>query len=72
MSRAGDAESAVLHDWRSLMDAWRTARLSWNDPVSRRFEKEFLGPWEENMPAFFNALEALDRELRACERVLRD
>jgi hypothetical protein len=70
MSSIGDIHSKLTHEWTSLLDSWHDAQVGWKDDVALQFSKQFLAPWEAEMPSFLSALESLEEELQAANREL--
>lgn len=56
-------------EWNQFKTAWQDARSVWKDDVARQFEKRFMAPWEEAIPAFLSVLESLEVELQEAQQV---
>ncbi len=48
---------------KDLMVQWDLARVQWDDPVSREFEKRFLRPLEPKVLNTVNAMEKMEAVL---------
>ena len=68
MADLTDIRDRIQGEWALLLDSRREARVAWQDDVASQFEKRFLHPWDSEIPAFLNAIEALSEQVRNTRR----
>lgn len=71
MSQTRDIQSELTHEWVSFLDSWEETQAVWKDDVAIQFSKRFISPWENEMPEFLSALEALEEALEAARRAIQ-
>lgn len=54
---------------KQLEERWREAQMAWDDPVSRRFEEQYLQPLYADLKT---ALSAMGQMAALLERIRRD
>jgi hypothetical protein len=64
MNYAEDAFELVHVEWSELQTVWQDSRAAWKDNVASQFQKQFMSPFETEIPVFFKRLESLSEELR--------
>lgn len=55
--------------WKQFQVQWQTARREWRDEMAAHFEKEFMQPWFQELPALLQAAEKLSRILTAGQKL---
>jgi len=63
MNQTDRAHESLTAEWNALQTAWRDSRTTWDDTVARQFERQFFLSFENDIPQFLSALEALRHEL---------
>jgi|FaiFalDrversion2_1042247.scaffolds.fasta_scaffold15288_2 uncharacterized protein YukE len=49
--------------WRTFQRDWEECQQVWQDAVTRRFESDFVTPWQPLLEELCQRLETLDRVL---------
>ena len=71
MSGASVACGRLQRGWQTLQQQWRTTCGLWNDPVQRRFEREFWHEWECTVPSTLDAMQNLAQVMNAARQAVR-
>jgi|ERR1035441_10406562 hypothetical protein len=69
MSTLRDIQAETRAEWSRLQACWDETRSQWQDDVADEFERHRWRAWEEQMPAFLDALEKLEE---IASRALRE
>jgi len=57
--------------WQRLQQQWRAACDRWNDPVSRRFEREYWQEYERLLPATMQEMQKLAEVIAQARRAVK-
>lgn len=64
-----EGHERISGEWSLLQQQWRATRSEWQDVVAVKFEKEYWGEWEAQVPLLLRELgeleDTLDRALRS-------
>jgi|Deesub1362B_J571_1020462.scaffolds.fasta_scaffold74138_2 hypothetical protein len=71
MSTLNDAYERIHSSWQALRGQWRTTCDLWNDPVRRRFEREFWQEFERTVPAAMEQMRRLAEVIAQARREVR-
>ncbi len=71
MSAVTNARERIRAGWRILQTQWRATCELWNDPVRRRFERDFWQEWEQVVPSTMDAMQYLAEVISAARRAVR-
>lgn len=69
MSTLREIQAEARTEWSQLQACWEEARRQWQDDAADEFERHRWRAWEEQVPAF---LDALDRLEEIAARALRE
>jgi hypothetical protein len=64
MSTLRDIQAEARAEWSRLQACWEETRGQWQDDVADEFERRRWRVWEEQIPAFLDALEKGDHQSR--------
>jgi len=71
MSSLNTAHERIRNGWRVLQRQWQASGTLWNDPVQRRFEREFWQDFERVVPATMNEMQKLAEVIAQARRGVR-
>ncbi len=69
MSNLAQTHDGVQDHWSRLANQWRITLGLWNDPVRRRFEREY---WQGYEPAILSVLRGIEAPGRVVEQAQRE
>ncbi|MBN2006249.1 MAG: hypothetical protein JXA21_23040 [Anaerolineae bacterium] len=65
------AHDRLKAGWQVLQTRWQASRAQWDDPVARRFEKEFWQEYEQVLPATLQEMQNLAEVIAQARRNVR-
>ncbi|MEW6230987.1 MAG: hypothetical protein AB1566_01585 [Chloroflexota bacterium] len=68
MSALNTTQEQLHAAWQALQHQWRASCALWDDPVSRRFEREFWQDFERVVPATMNEMQKLAQVIAQARR----
>ena len=71
MSTLNDARERIHSGWQALQGQWYTTCELWDDPVRRRFEREFWQAFERIVPATIEQMGRLAEVIAQAQREIR-
>jgi len=71
MSTLNDARERIHSGWQALRGQWHIARELWDDPVQRRFEREFWQEFERTVLAATEQMRRLAELIAQARRKVR-
>ncbi|MBC8447092.1 MAG: hypothetical protein H8D78_05020 [Chloroflexi bacterium] len=71
MSTLNDARERINSGWQVLQGQWHTACGLWDDPVQRRFEREFWQEFERTVPVAMKQMRRLAEVIAQARREVR-
>ena len=64
MNEFGEIHADLRAEWSRLQACWEATRERWRDEVADDFERGRWQEWEQQVPAFLNALDHLEEIAR--------
>jgi hypothetical protein len=71
MSSLNQSHDGLRAAFQTLQRQWQASREQWNDPVSRRFEREFWQEYERVTPATMAEIQKLAEVIAQARRAVK-
>ena len=66
-----NTQNQLGSSWQALQRKWQASCAQWNDPVSRKFEREFWQDFERVVPATINEMQKLAEVIAQARRSVK-